>query len=411
MVSIDPTLTGFVIISLVALLVGMVLRYFKQPSVIAYIITGVILGPFGFNLIKNADLINQLGNFGVVLLLFFVGMEISISKLVSKWRIAIIGTLMQIIISVLVVYILGYFFYWSLSRIVLIGFVISLSSTAVVLNMLENNKELKTKTGQDVLSILLIQDIAVIPMIIIISLLGGQSVNRHDVILQIIGGIIALIFILWLLHKKEIRLPFGSKIKHDPELQVLAAFIICFGIALVSGLFQLSTALGAFIAGLFISSTKETEWVHHSLHSFKVIFLAIFFLSIGMLINLEFLWTNIFQILMVLFLVYLTNTVINAFIFKINGRTWKQSFYGGSLLSQIGEFSFILAAIGIQIKLISDFAYQITIQVIALSLIISPFWIALFCHFVKKTRKIIKKHKKILRRINKNTSGSASSRS
>lgn len=394
MVSIDPTLINLVIVSFVALTIGIVLRFYKQPSVIAYILTGIILGPFGLGLIKDAQLISSLGNFGVVLLLFFVGMEISISKLVSKWRIAIIGTSLQIIISVAVVYILGHFLHWSLGRIILMGFVISLSSTAVVIKILESKNELKTKTGQDVLSILIVQDIAVIPIIILISLMSGQSVNKHEIFLQAVGGVLAILFIIWLIYKRKVSLPFGSRIKEDPELQVLAAFVICFGIALLSGLFQLSTALGAFIAGVFLSTAKETEWVHHSLHSFKVIFLAIFFVSIGLLINLKFLWSNMLQIISVLFLVYFTNTIINMLIFKFNGRTWGQSFYGGSLLSQIGEFSFILAAIGLQTRLITDFAYQMTIEVIALSLIISPFWIALFYNFVKKSRKAISKHKK-----------------
>ena len=398
MVSIDPTLLNFVIISFVALTIGIILRFFKQPSVIAYILTGILLGPFGIGLIKDVNLINTLGNYGVVLLLFFVGMEINLSELAQKWRIAVIGTILQVIISILVVFGLGYYLNWGLGRIILMGFVISLSSTAVVIKILETKNELKSKTGQDVISILLIQDIIVIPMIIIISLLSGGTVNQKEIILQVIGGIIAILFIVWLLHKKEIRLPFSKKIKEDHELQILGAFVLCFGISIISGLFYLSTALGAFIAGIFLSSAKETEWVHHSLHSFKVIFLAIFFVSVGMLINFKFLFSNLNVILIVLFLVYLTNTLINSFIFKINGRTWRESFYGGALLAQIGEFSFILATIGLQTKLITDFSYQMTIEIIALSLMISPFWISFFCKAVKKSEKIIDNTQEIIKR-------------
>ncbi|MFH1849697.1 MAG: cation:proton antiporter [archaeon] len=391
MVSVDPVILNIAILSLVALLIGMVLRYYNQPSVIAYILTGIILGPYGFHLLRDNALVSHLGNIGVVLLLFFAGMEISIDGLIRKWRIAIIGTFFQIMISVLVVYILGHYLGWPVGRSVLIGFVISLSSTAVVLNIIQNRNELGTKTGQDVLSILLIQDIAVIPMIIVISLLSGNAVNPGEVLLQVIGGILSVLFVIWLVYKKHVSLPFGSRIRQDHELQVLAAFILCFGIAVVTGLFQLSTALGAFLAGVFLASARETEWVHNSLHSFKVIFIAVFFLSIGMLIDLRFLWDNLALILVILFFVYLMNTLINAIVFRLNGRTWRESFYGGSLLAQIGEFSFILAAIGLQTGIIAGYSYQITIEVIALSLIVSPFWIGYFCRFMKRARKLYDK--------------------
>ncbi|MCF7861091.1 cation:proton antiporter [Candidatus Woesearchaeota archaeon] len=391
MASLDPQLISFVIIVFVALFIGAILRIMKQPSVIAYIITGLILGPFGFGLIKDTNLISNLGNFGVVLLLFFAGMEMSLSKLISKWRIAILGTIFQILISVGVVYVLGYFLDWTFGRILLIGFVISLSSTAVVLKILDMKNETKTQTGQEAISILLVQDVAIIPMIMLVSVMGGDGIDYHILTLQLIGSILAIAFVIWMVRKNEIKLPFGEKFKGDSELQVLAAFVICFGIALISGLFQLSTALGAFIAGLFLSCAKETEWVHHSLQSFKVLFLALFFISIGMLIDMRFLFKNVIPLTILLLLVFFVNTLINALIFRWNGSSWRQSLYGGSILSQIGEFSFILAAIGLGVNLITDFGYQMTMALIALSLMISPFWIRFFSIFVEESDRFIKK--------------------
>ncbi|MFH1642246.1 MAG: cation:proton antiporter [Nanoarchaeota archaeon] len=396
MISLDPYLLNFVILSFIALLIAFVLRIYKQPSVISYILTGIILGPYGFKLIKDTQMINHLGNFGVVLLLFFVGMEVDMSKLVKNWKIGIIGTTIQIILSVLVVAALGHYLQWPIARIVLIGFVVSLSSTAVIIKILETKNELNTKTGQNVISILLIQDVAVIPMMMVLSFLGGESISLKSQIMQIIGGNIAIIFLIWMINKKKINLPFSSVLKSDPELQVLTAFVVCFGISLLSGVFQLSTALGAFIAGVFLSTAKETDWVHHSLHPFKVVFLALFFISIGMLIDLYFLWTNIGLILAVLIMVLFTNTFINALIFRISKNSWTDSLYGGAVLGQIGEFSFILVAIGLQTHLISNFAYQLTIEVIALSLIISPFWITFFCQFVRTSKKLIDKNRVLL---------------
>lgn len=389
MASLDPYLINIVILGFVALLIGTFLRIFKQPSVIAYIITGIVIGPSGLSLMKDESLVTSLGNLGVVLLLFFAGMEMDIARLVSNWKAAILGTGIQILISILVVLGMGHFLDWTLGRIVLMGFVISLSSTAVVLKILEMREETGTKIGQEAISILLVQDIAIVPMIIIISLLGGEGVDYGELSLQIIGSIVAVLFVIWLVKSKKIGLPFGSKYKDDSELQVLAALVICFGIALISGLFHLSTAFGAFLAGLYLSSAKETHWVHHSLSSFKVIFIALFFMSIGMLIDLRFLFDNLGQVLLLLFFVFFTNTIINAVIFRWNGSTWRQSFYGGSILSQIGEFSFILAAIGLGAGLIEDFSYQLTIIVIALSLAISPLWIRFFCTFIRESERII----------------------
>ncbi len=378
MTNLDPSLLIFVIICFSALAVAIVLRFFRMPSVISYIVAGMIIGPYGFDLIKDQDMITTLGNFGVVLLLFFVGMEVSIKDMISRWKVSVLGTVMQIFISVAIVFLLGRWLGWPIGRIVLLGFVISLSSTAVVIKILESKKEIQSRMGQDVLGILIVQDIAIIPMIVILGLLGGNGIDYKEISLQVIGGILAIASMIWVLRKKNVRLPFGSKFKDDPELQVLAAFILCFGIALLSGFFHLSAALGAFMAGVFLAHAKETEWVHKSLSSFKVIFLALFFISIGMLINIEFFFSNIWLILIVLFLIFLTNTLINVFIFRWHGRSWCESFYGGSLLSQVGEFSFILAAIGVQAGLILDFPYQITISVIALSLIVSPMWIGIF---------------------------------
>ena len=203
------------------------------------------------------------------------------------------------------------------------------------------------------------------------------------------------------MNQKEVILPYSNRLKEDPELQVLAALVFSLGIASLSGFFHLSTALGAFIAGIFISSTRETRWVQQSLEPFKVLFVALFFVSIGILINFNFLKEELFLIFALLFLVFFANSFINSLIFKWHGETWKTSFYEGSLLANIGEFSFVLAAIGLQNALITDFTYQILIQVIALSLIISPFWIRVFSYFVDESEIIMREGKRMAEHQNK----------
>ena len=376
--SVDPILPILIIVSLSIVILSAILKKFKQPLVVAYILVGLIIGPYGLKFVTDINIITQLGNIGVVILLFFIGMEVNLKKLFQNWKVAVIGTFFQILFSLLFIYALSLWLDWSLNRIILLGFVISLSSTAVVLKMLSEFKELDTKTGQNVLSILLVQDIAIVPMIIILSFLGGGEINKTQIGLQIFGAIIILIFMAWLIKKETVKFPFANEIKKDHELQVFWALILCFGLALITGLFGLSTALGAFIAGIILASAKETKWVIENLHSFYIILVALFFLSIGMLLNLSFILENYKEIIVVVIGIFLTNTLIKAFILKMLNSSRRESFYGGALLSQVGEFSFVLGAIALNLGIITLYGYNMTVSVIALSLLLSPIWIFIF---------------------------------
>ena len=372
------TLLTFDTLVLSLLLIGLLFTLFKQPFIIAYLITGIVIGPHGLKLISDTQLVQSIGDLGVVILLFFVGMEICLTCLLSNWRVAIIGTLLQILISVAVVFWIGAILDLGLVTRILLGFVISLSSTALVVKILEDRKELGTKVGGDVLGILLVQDLAVIPMLIILSLMAQTKFNLMQLGSQLFMGILIIAFIMWLFHRRKWKLPFSEKIKSHQELQVFAALAICFGFALITESFHLSAALGAFIGGITVGLARETNWIHSSLKSIKVVFVALFFVSIGMLLDLSYTLRNITAVLAFVLAVLVLNTLINAVIFHILGDPWRRSLYAGSLLSQIGEFSFVLGAVGFALGIINDSGYQITLAVITISLIISPFWIQIF---------------------------------
>ncbi len=378
----DPVLPYAVAAVLIILLISIILKLFKQSHVVAYLIAGVILGPHVLGLFSDQETISRLGSLGVVLLMFFVGMEVSPQRLASNWKIAILGTSLQIIASVALVWLLGIVLGWSLPRIVLLGFVISLSSTAVVLKLLQDWNELNSDTGQDVLGILLVQDLFIVPMIIVLSLFAGDQPSTTELLMQIIGGVILIGFVVFITVKNHIHIPYLKSIVSDHETQIFTALAICFGFALITALLGLSTALGAFVAGMLISSAKETDWVHHALEPFRVIFIALFFVSIGMLVNLEFIKSHWWQVGLLVFAVLITNTFINAGTFKAFGESWRESIYAGTLLSQIGEFSFVLTAIGFQASIINDVGYQYAISIISFSLIISPLWIALIKRYI-----------------------------
>lgn len=272
---------------------------------------------------------------------------------------------------------LGLYFQWGIERVILIGFVISLSSTAIVIKLLQDTNTLDSKVGQGALGILLAQDLAIIPMLIIIGLYKTDTVESVHIGRQVFGSIIAAALLAFIIVKKVVHIPLSKWLKNDHELQLFAALGICFGLSMLTAWFELSTALGAFLGGMLIGAAKETQWVHHSLHPLKVLFVALFFISVGMMLDVDFLRSNWLQVFSLVFAALVTNTFINAAILKISNFSWKESVYTGVLLSQIGEFSFVLAAVGNQANIINQHGYQLAICVIALSLLVSPMWIAL----------------------------------
>ena len=371
----DPILLKLVGCLLVILIVVLITRRLQQPHVVGYLLSGIVLGPAGFGLLEDPETLARVGEFGVVLLLFFVGMETTPHRLLASWRITFIGTTAQILGSMALMGAIGWWLHWPLSRIVLTGFVLSLSSTAVVLNYLRDSNQLKAKIGRDTLGILLAQDLALIPMLIIVGLLGGSTPDVTSLVLQVVGAILTLALLAWMTWGKHVRLPMGDKLRADHELQVFFAFGLCLGLALLTGLFHLSTALGAFMAGMLVGVARETNWVHHRLEPFRVVFVAVFFISVGLLVDVHFALENIALIVFLSLAVFIGNTFINAVVLKALGDRWRYSIYAGAHLAQIGEFSFVLAALGAQAALINEFSHQLTIAVIALTLLLSPTWI------------------------------------
>ncbi len=371
------------LLGIVVIILGTILRYFKQPYIIAYIIAGMLMGKHGFKILTDESTIASIGEIGLILLLFFIGMEISLPKFVKEWKTPTIGTLFQITGSIITTAVVGHIFNWSVSRIIVLGFILSLSSSAIVIKLLEDQKKNNTKIGQDVISILLVQDILIVPMLIASNYLGGVPIRMSEVILQIIGGILIVLGIVAVIKKEGFELPFSKEIEKDHELQVIIAIIVCFGFSVLTSFFGLSAALGAFVGGMVIHATKSTDWFHDSLHSFRILFVAIFFVSIGMMIDVHFLAEHYMVISGLLLSVYICNHFINSLSLYLFNKNWKESLYGGALLAQIGELSFVLCSTAFHTKIITAYEYQLTIIVISLTLLISPFWIL-------GTQKIIK---------------------
>jgi CPA2 family monovalent cation:H+ antiporter-2 len=374
---IDPALPVIVGVILAILVIGFAMRALRQPQIVGYLIAGLLIGPFGLGLLEDPDLIGRIGGIGLIVLLFFVGMEASPHSLLSRWRLAIFGVVLQVGVTVSVVWLIALFLDWSWSKILILGFVISLSSTAVVLKLLKDWGELGTQTGQNVLVVLLAQDMALVPMIIAINMLGGEPVATSQLIAQLAGAVLLIGIAAWVFTRDHIKLPFAARLRSDHELQVFSALLLCLSLALISGELGLSTALGAFVAGLVVSSARETDWVHENLEPFRVVFVAAFFVSVGMLIDIDYVRNNLLHVSLLVVLIVVLNTIVNAAILRLLGSSWRRASYAGALLSQIGEFSFILAALAHTGRILPDDDYRLIVAVIAISLMLSPAWIGL----------------------------------
>lgn len=369
------------------LIIGLIFKRIRIPYIVGYLLVGILLGPNGLELIKDPVLLKQFEMIGLVFLLFFVGMEISVEELVKRWRVPIVGTAIQVITTIGIVFLLGTFLDWKFVRVLLIGFVISISSTAVVIKLLMEWKLDQSHVGRNVIGVLLVQDIALIPMIIVIELMQGEEMPVKDLILQVIGGALLVGLVILLLRKKEIHLPFMNYFKDHRELQIFAALAICFGMVMATDLFHLSPFLGAFIAGIYVRATRETEWIHVSLEPFYIFFVAIFFVSVGMMLDLRFLADNWPVIFFLVGLVFVFNTAINAGMMRMLGETWRDSLFGGAMLAQVGEFSFVILAVGERSNIVSDFTYQTILALITLTLMLSPGWIGIFRRLTRQSKK------------------------
>lgn len=369
------SLTGLAIVALAALACGLAMHRLKQPAVMGYILAGAILGPSALGLVENRDFIQLLAELGVLMLLFLIGMEISLSAIKEVWKVALGATALQIVVGLGAMAALGALLDWPMPFVVLIGFGVALSSTAVAIKMLEEIGELRSRTGQLTIGILVAQDLAVVPMMLIVQSFRGEG-GALDAALKVLLSVAFLVLLVfYLLRRKRVRLPFIRQATQTSDLVPLAGLGFCFGAAAVSGLLGLSAAYGAFLAGLVIgNSTSRAAMMRHT-EPIQAVLLMVFFLSIGLLIDFRYILDNLGTVLLIVAFVALLKTALNVGFLRLLGRPWPQAFLAGALLAQLGEFSFVLAALGLGVGVIDDNAHRLIVAVTVLSLLGSPFWL------------------------------------
>lgn len=372
-------LTSVALVTTAALLCGLAMIRLRQPAVVGYILAGVVLGPTGLRLISNTETVSVLAEFGVIMLLFLIGMELSLRHFKVIYKMALSAAALQIIMSFSVFWLLGNFLGWGIERIVVFAFATALSSTAVAIKILEETDDLKTPVGRTTVSILIAQDLAVIPMLLIINAFGGLGADTGTtILLRLFFSIGLLALVTWFFSTRGgILLPLSGWVVSRPDIIPLAALAFCFTGATLSGTLGLSTAYGAFLAGLIIGNSNVRVALHRAAEPIQSILLMMFFLSIGLLIDINFILDNWRQVLLVLTIVTVLKTAVNIAILHFLGEPWARAFHSGVVMGQMGEFSFILVAAGLASGSISGEGYRLMISVVALSLLISPMWLAI----------------------------------
>ncbi|MES2608023.1 MAG: cation:proton antiporter [Pseudomonadota bacterium] len=376
-------LTQIAIVVAAALAGGLALARIKQPPILGYILTGVLLGPSAFELISNRGSVEILAELGVLLLLFVVGMELNLRSFKKVWKTATFCTLAQIIISSLIAVLLSLYYGWTPALSMLIGFIATLSSTAVVVKMMESMGEMKTDIGQLIIGILIAQDLAIAPMILIIRNFNHSwfSIDIFVKLLVSIGLIIGII--TYLSRRQRVRIPLAKIVAGEKELTALASLAFCFIAAAIAGQTGLSAPYGAFLAGLILGNTHERLLLIETTKPIQSILIMFFFLSIGLLLDIKFMWTHINIVLGLLLIVTVGKTLLNVIILHCLKLPWSQAFMVSALIAQLGEFAFLLSTVAYEANVINSFGENLIISLTVLSLAISPLWL-LFARYLKR---------------------------
>jgi CPA2 family monovalent cation:H+ antiporter-2 len=376
-VTIDPTLIYIAATVFALTVLGVIFDYFRQPVIIAHLFAGVLLGPYALGVFADPSILDPVAGLGLVLLLFFIGLEVDLRVLADQWRVAVFGTRLQTAVSVGIVAGLAQWLDWPMARVVLMGFVITLSSTPIALRVLADKGLLNTRLGASTVGILVVQDLLAIPMLIVLGLFEGETPSVSKAMLQISSATLIVAVIVAAARHPGFKLPLAQRLERSRELQVLGALAICFGTALLTGLAELSVVLGGFVAGLLIRLSGSLEWVSDSLEPFNFALVAAFFVSVGVLIDVEFFVANIGPVAGLTLLALLLNTAVNGVILLVLGERLRDSLIAGASLAQLGEFGFVLAALGLSTGVVSTIGYQYVLAVTALSWVLSPLWISL----------------------------------
>lgn len=351
-------------------------RRMKLSPVLGYLIMGAMIGEFGFNLIKHPSYATTISEFGVVFLLFVIGLELTFERLIHmRWFVFGFGGAQLTITSIAFGYLLNQFMGLPLVVAILIGCALALSSTAIVLQVLSESKRQSTQVGRLSLAVLLMQDFAVVPLLAILPILSAAGSNQELLgilglsALKALGAIIAITFLGRVFLRPFLGVIGSAK---SEEVYVTTTLLIVLGSALLTSMLGLSTAMGAFIAGILIAETEYRNRVESNILPFKSLLLGLFFLSVGMSVDFQFILKNITSVIVAALVLVFIKSFIIFVLCKVFKIPMGASIHSSLLLSQGSEFAFILFSLAASQKVLSPDVAQFLLVVVALSMAITP---------------------------------------
>ncbi len=373
-----PLLNDIFIIFGLSVVVLFICHRLRVPTIVGFLLTGILAGPYGLELIKGVQNVETLAEIGVVLLLFTIGIEFSLQRLLQIKKSVLLGGSIQVSLTVLVTFVIARQLGQSAGASIFVGFLIALSSTAIVLKLLQGRAEVDSPHGRTTLGILIFQDVIIVPMILITPLLAGATGNPVESVIVLTAkgiGIIGLVVVSakWIVPKVLYQI---ARTRNQ-ELFLLSIVVICLAVAWITSTAGLSLALGAFLAGLIIS---ESEYSHQALGNilpFRDVFTSFFFVSIGMLLDVGFLFRNAGAVVLIACGILFLKSIIAGFATILLGFPLRTSILVGLALGQVGEFSFILSKSGIEYGLVTENIYQMFLSFSILTMAATPLIIAL----------------------------------
>lgn len=367
-------LKSLVIIFGVSAIVVFALGRLRIPSIVGFLVAGVILGPHRFQFIKDVHEVELLAEIGVILLMFTIGLEFSLKNLMTLRSQILGGGLLQVILTTGSIALLSFFFFkQGLNVAIFDGFLVALSSTAIVIKLLMDRAEINAPHGRSSVGILIFQDLCVVPFMLLIPVLAGNSGGMEKIVFTMLKAFMVVGIVLFAARWAVPHILHEVVKTRSRELFVITIILLCIGTAFLTSKLGLSLALGAFLAGIVISESEYASQAISDILPFKESFTGLFFISVGMLMNIEFLIGNLAAVIAVVFAILILKSIIGMISLYIVGQPLRVSMQAGLYISQIGEFSFVLALAGKGAGLLTEHAYQMFLSASVVTMLITPF--------------------------------------
>lgn len=382
--------------SILALLVmavfGVLLtRALKLPSMLAYLAIGVLINAPGINLLQGEAHVSEFGEFGIAFLMFSIGLEFSVSRL-RQMRSLVLGLgPAQILLSAAGTMLVTWFGYqqgWRPGFAV--GLAVAMSSTAIMAKLLSERFELHSRHGRRTMAVLLFQDLVVVPSLIVIPALAQQSENLANLIASSLLITVVTLFMMFWLGRILVNYLFTLVSRfHSPELFMLTVLLIVLGLSLTTDAAGLSQAMGAFIGGILVSETMYRHEVEADIRPFRDILLGLFFVSIGMLLDVKYVIHHVPVIILGLLLLLLGKATVVVLVSRLNRTPWPTAIRCAGQLAIAGEFGIVLLTLAFKHALISDEILQSTLAVMLLSMFLTPAVLALSARWADRLERAL----------------------